>query len=546
MFDQCLPKINFLGNPGQPALCSRMIDARRGAVACRKVSFVRRRLVTFAIVTTTALGIGAFAMTPALASNTASISGTAVAAVGNQGIPGVTVELIGDVTVAPFGVGPKIIASQQTDGLGRYSFTGLAASDAAGYQVCFDTGTPFTGGASVFEGQCYNNHKWENFALQSGPGFISVPGDPIALSDGQHRTGINAQLTPWAEVHGTVTDASTGVTLVGAQVSFIDPNNFGPAEVDATSGPAGYEAALLDGPQSETVCVIASGITNGAPGGYLNQCYHNVAWPDGAQRPTGTPFNAQGGSPTTIDFALTPRNGSATISGVVRAGDTYALLPGVTVTAFTVSTSAGGATIGTKAVSTTTSSGGAYTLSVNPNTKYDVCFGPDPATESMYAAQCYSFVPWANKPLSKNNTTGLPAKATELSATSGQDILNVNAVLSAGAISGKVTQSQTHTALANVLVELFGTGSAPISATLTKGDGTYKFAGLIATPGYRVCFNGASGIGGTSTKGYSSQCWKAVAWAGTGAPSTTATPITVTLGTTTTGVSAALSPATSA
>jgi len=506
---------------------------------------MRRSLLALGIAASTTIALSAVSMSPAVAdTNTASISGSAVTAVGNQGVQGVQVELIGDVNVVPFGVGPKIIAVQQTDALGHYSFTGLAASDESGYQICFDTGQ---GSANVFEGQCYNGHKWEDFINVSGPGFVDLPGDPIHLTDGQHLTGINALLTPWATVSGTITDAQTGVRLAGAQLNFLDFNNFGPPPVNVTSdGNGDYSASLLDGPQNETVCVVATGITNGAPGGYFNQCYNNVAWPDGAPRPDGTPFNAQGGFPTTINFALTPRTPSATISGLVRAGDTYALLPGVTVTAFTLSKAAGGATIGTKAASTTTSSSGTYTLSVSANTKYDVCFGPDPSTESMYAAQCYSFVPWANKPLSRKGTTGMPAKATALSATPGQAITNVNAVLSAGAISGKASQASTHQALANVLVELFGTGSTPIGATLTKADGTYRFSGLIAVAGYRICFNGASGIGGTSKTGYSAQCWKASAWSGTGAPSATATPISVALGATTTGVSAALSPAGSA
>jgi hypothetical protein len=310
--------------------------------------------------------------------------------------------------------------------------------------------------------------------------------------------------------------------------------------VDVTSGASGYQADLLDGPAQETVCVSAAGITNGAPGGYASQCYHNVPWPDGAQRPAGTPFSAQGGSPTTINFALTPRNGSATISGLVRGADTFALLPGVTVTAFTVSTAAGGATVGTKAASTTTASNGTYTLSVNPNTKYDVCFGTTVAQESQYAGQCYAFVTWANKPLSKKGTTGVPAKATQLSATPGQALTNINAVLSSGAISGKTIQAKTHTAIGNVVVELFGSGPNPITATVTKADGTYKFVGLIATAGYRVCFNGASGLGGTSKTGYSNQCWKAAAWAGSGSPSATATPITVALGATTGAINATL------
>src|SRR6185437_12577565 len=97
--------------------------------------------------------------------------------------------------------------------------------------------------------------------------------------------------------------------------------------------------------------------------------------------------------------ALTPRNGSATISGLVRAGDTFALLPGVTVTAYTLSTTAGGATMGKPAASTATDANGMYTLSVNPGTAYDVCFGVNTPDLAMYSSQCYNIVGWANKPL---------------------------------------------------------------------------------------------------------------------------------------------------
>jgi hypothetical protein len=244
-------------------------------------------------------------------------------------------------------------------------------------------------------------------------------------------------------------------------------------------------------------------------------------------------------------LTMTPAHGdpapaATSISGVVRAGDTYAGLPGVKVSTFTTVTSKQGVTKGTFVTSTTTDSLGKYTLVINPGT-YDVCFGVVTAALAKYSSQCYAFVPWANKKLGKDGRTVVPTEATHVTATAGQAIVNINATLDAGAIAGTVTVANTTTPIANVVVVLYGTAATPLSATATKADGTYKFIGLIATAGYRICFNGGAGIAGKSlTTHYSNACYLNVAWSGTGAPAATATPITVALDTTTEGISAAL------
>lgn len=241
----------------------------------------------FMIIVVAGLVAGAMAA-PALASTpaeTASISGVVVAQATHHPVPGVTVDLVADVSAGFFGVGPKIVATQKVGASGRYSFTGLAASDANGYQVCFATGA-----TSRFEGQCWKDQPWDGWVVVSGPGFVTVPGQAISLAAGQHRTGVDAYLYPWTTLSGQVVDARTRAGVAGVTVQIRNPNEYGPIAAPVTGKNGRWTARVEGGAAKAQVCFDAS--TASKP--YESGCFRRVPWPAGTPFPgTATPFSVR-------------------------------------------------------------------------------------------------------------------------------------------------------------------------------------------------------------------------------------------------------------
>ncbi|MCW2498028.1 carboxypeptidase regulatory-like domain-containing protein [Jatrophihabitans sp.] len=505
-----------------------------------------RRLVRWGVAAVATASVIGFGIVPASADDTAtaSISGTVL--VGSTDVPtaGVTAILVGDVDSGFFGVGPKEIASQAVGANGTYSFTGLAASDSNGYKVCFETGS-----SSSYEDQCWQDVAWDGFVAPSGPGFIEVPGTAISLTAGQARTGIDAHLVPWALITGKVTDAVTGKGLGNVHVDITAGNDTGPGPEVDTAADGTWTAEVLGGPNKNSACFNASDATGGSSAGYLNQCYNGVAWPDGAPQPTGTQFNAISGSPRSqINAALTPRVG--TISGRVAAGDTGALLPGVTVTAFAPGAVKGAALTG-KAVATTKSAGdGTYSLSLpaGDGVSYVVCFSTTLANEAKYGAQCYGYQAWSKRAAAADGTVALPGTSTPVAVAVGQKVTGINGLLNPGSISGRVTSAATRKAVAGVTVVLMGpTTGQYVLLTKTDASGAYSFGGLPqASSSYYVCFNSTGLDGKSELTQYNPQCWQNVAWAGHGPRGAGSVAVPVTSGATSKGISAALTAAASA
>lgn len=227
-----------------------------------------------------------------------SISGTVLARATHRPVAGVTVELVADVPSGFFGVGPKIVATQRVGVSGRYAFTGLAASDPNGYRICFDTGaTP------RFEDQCWKDEPWDGWVVVSGPGFVTVPGQPIGLAAGEHRTGVDAHLYPWTTVSGRVTNARSGAGVAGVRVEIRNANEFGPLNPVTTGRDGRWTAKVEGGSRKAQVCFAAAATP------LQNACYRNVRWPDGTPFPgTATPFSVRPAQVVRgIDAALSPR-----------------------------------------------------------------------------------------------------------------------------------------------------------------------------------------------------------------------------------------------
>jgi hypothetical protein len=483
-----------------------------------------------------AVGLGT---TPAFADDpdTASISGTVYGGPGTSTTaPNIDVLLVGDVNTGFFGTGPKIIASQMVSSNGTFDFTGLAASDSNGYQICYSAPQ-----LSLYGSQCYNNEAWNGFVQPDGPGFVTLPGDPIALSAGQALTGIDAHLPVQAIVTGTVTDALTHKGLGNVQVQLVEGAGSGPAPTVTTDSNGVWIATIPSGSVDNQACFNAAGATGGNSLGYLNQCYNDVAWPDGQPAPAGTDFGAFAGDlRTNIDAALTPRLG--TITGRVAAGDTGAVLPGVTVSAFTISKTTSDANLDKLVTTTTTGGDGTYSLTLPSGKSYDICFSTTLKDESKYKAQCYGYQAWSNKPANSAHEVGVPLAATAVSVSAGVTTPNINGLLNPGVITGQVTDKATKAAIPGVTVVLMGkTTGQYLLVTTTNASGDYTFGGLPASKtAYYVCFN-STGLDGTSAlTQYNGQCYKNQSWIGYGPRASKSVAVPATSGVTTTGINAAL------
>jgi hypothetical protein len=475
-----------------------------------KIGIATRIASVVVLATATLLAVSA----PANASSTASISGTVRSAATGLPDAGVTVTLVGEITNF-FGTGPAIRGQTSTAADGTYSFTGLTAS--ADYQVCFAG----DGAASADEGQCYNHITWFPQLGDSSPaGFDYVPGQAIAVADGQQVGGIDAAMVVAATLNGTVTSAATGQP-VSASVT-VDNSQF-----------LGSANTASDGTYSVKVPADASGyqVCFAPTYAYLPACV------------TSGPV-ASGQQVMGVSAALAAN--STAISGTVTLADTSKAAAGVTATLFFMDggTNEFGQPIGQVQATTTTAPDGSYAFTALPTngSQYDVCFTPPgTAAISAYLPQCYLNTAWDSPPPPSDGQYPMPSTATLVSPAIGQHLAGIDAALAANhtAISGRVTQSPLGNPLGNVKVDLLGPTATVLASTTTDRSGRYTITGL-RTSAFYVCFDAAHATGGLTLNGYFDQCWKNTAWAGSGAAPAGSTPITPALNTTTPAINAAI------
>ena len=174
---------------------------------------------------------------------------------------------------------------------GSYSVSGLAA--ATDYTVCFHGGGA-TGGSSDALGyvdQCYDNQP------------TSATAAPVTVTAGVSRGGVNAALTAFGAISGTVSETGgthAGLANVQVQVSSLDFGNNGGNATTAADG--SYTVTGLAAGTEYQVCFYAAGAMGGFSDalGYLDQCYDN-------QPVSGTPTLVTviaGATRTATDAAL--------------------------------------------------------------------------------------------------------------------------------------------------------------------------------------------------------------------------------------------------
>jgi hypothetical protein len=273
------------------------------------------------------------------------------------------------VTVTSASTGGTAQAIAFADG----SYTTGGIPPATDYRVCFEAF-----GASKFVKECYENQP------------TSGTSTPVAVASGATTTGIDAALTAWGMISGTVTDAGgthQGLANVDVMISSPSTGVFGGA---TTAADGTYTATNMASATDYQVCYFVNGVTGGPAdaAGYVDHCYNN-------QRLAGTPTPVtvtDGVTTSGIDAALV-RGGAA--SGTVT--ETGGSMPVAGVLVEVSSTSTGHHKSGF------TAADGSYTVTgLVAGTDYHVCFN----ASASYVDQCYDDQP-TGSPTSVTLTGGV-------------------------------------------------------------------------------------------------------------------------------------------
>jgi Carboxypeptidase regulatory-like domain len=273
---------------------------------------------------------------------------------------------------------------------GSYTTTGVPP--AADYRVCFQSS-----GQTRFVDQCYDNQA------------TSAAATPVAVTSGITTPRINAALTAWGTISGTVTDA--GGTHQGlANVSvMISSRSTGAMGGGTTAADGTYSSNTLPAATDYQVCFFVNGATGG-PGdaaGYVNQCYNNQS-----VTAAPTPVTVTPGVSTTISAALV--RGGAVSGAVTDAGGSPHGLAHVSVEVSSAST-------GDHAWAATAADGSYTVKGLDAATDYQVCFHGSVATGGSSDTAGYVDQCWQNQP-----TSGTP---TPITLTSGATTTGINAAL---------------------------------------------------------------------------------------------------------------------
>jgi hypothetical protein len=376
--------------------------------------------------------------------------------------------------------------------IGAYVVKGLTAA-AKGYTVCF---APYSNTGTGYRPRCFKNTAWN--------GFSSYPtsANAVGVVLGHTHTGINQALLRGGAISGKVTDASNGNPINGDSIAVFTAG--GRIVGGATTNSHGnYVARGLAASTGYRVCAAPVNTTPTVT--YHGKCWRGIAW-NGRSLPAGTtPVAVQAGQTHTgINFRLSKTiHVLGSIAGQVteKAGGTP--LQGASVTLFR-----GGQFFN----SASTNATGHYKFTnLPPSTSYVVCatgkyvFIPTPPATG-WAPRCHTDAGW------NGVTSSVPAAATRISLTAGQDKTGQNVALHVGGeIDGFVFVSGGTTPAPNVNVFIYTTGGKEVAYAYSAFDGSYSVNSL-APATYIVCFDGRYMYG---LAGFLPQCYNNVAWNGT-------------------------------
>ncbi len=391
----------------------------------------------------------------------ASISGTVTDATLHAALA------FASITVTEATTGATTYAS--SDAEGHYAVVGLSPGS---YRVGFAVYAGYPSNRKAYIDQYYNNVATIGAA------------QPVALTAGQARTGVDAAMVRAGAIAGTLTNGATNQPAGGVPVAAYDSSG----AVVATTTSESDGTYVLSRLASGAYRVGFAG--TGGQQSYVAEYHHDAASLGAATAVTVTAPQVT----TAVNATLAPMG---SVTGTVRLADGGAPLAGVQV----VTTGPSGYTF------TTSDLDGHYRLDGLATGSYTIFALPqtDDFVQSSY-------------PSSVSVTTGQVTSGIDLSMTA------------AGHITGTVTDATTHAAVSGVTVQAMPMSSGFGASATTRADGSYDITGL-APGAYRVAFvNSATG------PNYANTYYNGKAYI-------TADPVTVTAGRATTGIDAALSPA---
>ena len=243
----------------------------------------RTILIGAAVLASSLAGVAGAGQAAGAATATASISGTVRVAGTGVPIAGLSVDLFKEVTRRlgpPFGNGkpfkaPGYVTSVLTAPDGTYTLSGLPASDASGYWVCFSTfGFPY-------QPNCFLDELgYDPFPDPLGLFQIPQYAARVHVASGQHVTGVDAHL-----IDLTVLNASNAGTITGKvtqtvlgrplnQVRVTVRDAAGTVATEAMTRPNGtYVLVFVPAGPGYRVCFNGAGARGGVSlHGYTSRC----------------------------------------------------------------------------------------------------------------------------------------------------------------------------------------------------------------------------------------------------------------------------------
>jgi hypothetical protein len=343
------------------------------------------------------------------------------------------------------------------DGGGNFPFS-MATTDSLGHYVSdggTDTGNVFviTANGQGFQDESYNNHKCTIETCDTA--------DPVAVTFGAPKDGIDFVLDPGGRISGTVRDVNNApLANVNVEVHDSNGNNIDEVSTDASGN------FITSGLPSGTYYV---GTKNAL--GLVDYVWNNLLCARGFCNQTqGTPVSVTVGSTTSgINFVLPP---GYKISGTVTAAAGGTPLQGVFVS---LNNSVGGPVGG----AITDASGAFTTGALPPGTYYANAF------QNGYVSQIYNHLSCPTCPI----TNGTPIVVLNHAIT-GIDFPLLLAT-GTGSLTGTVTDGFNGNLPTGLQVQLV-TGSGGLVATTNTNSGVYTFSNV--SPGsYYVRTNAPAG-----------------------------------------------------
>ena len=410
----------------------------------------------------------------------AKITGTITEAVGAAAVPS------GSVKVCAFPSGNESAngTCAEVGSNGKYTIQGIPSGETV---IRFEPNF-----------YCSGTCQHADFAPQWFEGKASAAtAEPVTLTSGQTRTGVDAAMAPGGKIHGTVTAASGGAAIANATVCASVPNVGGPCT--QTNSVGEYTLVGL-GTLGYNVSFRATS------GSYATQSYQGVA-----NESEATLIQVTAGATTNgIDAALTA---AASLSGTVTEAGGAPLEEAYVCAYPGASTEAAGCA--------QSASDGTYTIEGLSPADYKIHFaGPeDCGGEACTAANLVG--QWYSAAASRS-------AAASVTLAAGQSQTAVDASLQfGGRIAGTVTVPGGGASRSVEVCARPAAGGEPAACGYTEGDGYYEIAGL-ATGSYTVEFIAGDEC---SDEGCELSEYEVQFWHGAAAPGV-ATPVAVTVGST--------------